>query len=122
MTKIMLKVRVSTLLAIIMATLIVLPVLAFTIWISVDPGDQTVTSNLPVWTVYMGKAPGCPETDLKFKVYYGDGYSATRTNINACSPWGEGHYFSVGNFTQNWYVGQGSSTFSYRISTYVHRH
>ena len=122
MTNMMLKTRIGTLLAIVIAVLIVIPVFAATIWISVTPGNQTITSSLATWSANMGKEPGCPETNLKFKVYFGDGYNSTYTNVRACHPWGIGHYFNnTGTFTQSWYVGQGSGTFSYRISTTTRR-
>jgi len=122
MKKNMLKSGASTMFALITLMVVIIPVLAASIWISVNPGNQTITSNLALWNVYMGKEPGCPETDLKFKVYFGDGYNSTYTNVRACTPWGIGHYFnSIDTFTQYWYVGQGSSGWTYRISTTVTR-
>jgi hypothetical protein len=122
MKKIMLKSGISTVFATIALAAIVIPVLAAAIWISVTPDNQTITSSLALWNVYMGKEAGCPETDLKFKVYFGDGYNSTYTNVRACSPWGVGHYLnSLGTFTQSWYVGQGSSGWTYRTSTTVTR-
>jgi hypothetical protein len=117
MKKAILKIRASIVLAIITAAAIALPVFANAIWLTVNPGNQT-TSSQAAWQTTMGKEPGCPETDLKLRVLFGDGVSSTGTGMRACYPYVLVHYYnSSGNYTQRWYVGKGSGGFFYLLST-----
>lgn len=112
----------SMVLAIMAASMFAIPVYAADPWMSVDPGTQTVNQTAS-WTVYVGKEAGCPERDMKFLVYFGDGYYLTMTNLWSCYPYYPSHTFSrSGDFTQNWFVGEGSNPFPFSsIQTYVHR-
>jgi len=122
MTKTMLKFNLrSIILAIVIASVIALPVYAASIWMSVDPGNQTINQTAS-WTTYVGKEAGCPETNLKYEVFFGDGYYGVIYNVRACYPYLNSHSFSSsGNYTQTWYAGQGSGSFYFMVYSYVHR-
>jgi hypothetical protein len=121
MAKHLLNAKISVIVAVIIALLVVFPVYAASIWISVNPGSQTVSTTAS-WEVYEGKEPGCPEHNLKWKVTFGDGFYYTLSNVWACYPYYTLHGFTnSGNYTQKWYVGQGSGSFTYKLSTSVHR-
>ncbi len=101
--------------------------LAASIWMSVDPGYQAVrwTDPRASWATYTGKEPGCPETNLKNRVYYGDGTRQTKYAIIACQGYLWAHTFPgpvEKHFYQSWYAGQGSGSWIYMVQTDVYEY
>lgn len=112
MKKAILKGRISIILAVIFGAVYVLPAFAANFWMSVTPGNQITNGYPAVWNVIMGKEPGCPETNLKFREYFGDGVRVSVTNVAACTYVTTIHaYSNNGTYTQTWYAGQGSNAY-----------
>lgn len=94
-------------------------------WMSVDPGsiDKPWWNPDVGWGVFVGKDPGCTETDMKVRVYYGDGYYETLYNMHACDGYLFTHTFPAVQYRtyyQDWYDGQIGTPFYYEFTTDVY--
>jgi len=105
-------------------TTLVTPVVAAWYWLTVDPGNASVPASAPnvLWNLYMGKASGCPETDMKWAVIFGDGSSFQSSAwYRACRPVWHFHDYPPYGYSWNptWYVGQSNTPTYYMFSTSV---
>lgn len=106
-----------------LSAVIVTPVMAASYWLSALPSRRYVPSSNPWawWGAYCGKESGCPETDMKIYLKYGDGYSTKVYNLHACVGYWFGHTFPpvLTTWRQLWYTGSGGSPWYYMIDTHV---
>jgi len=118
----------AILIAVLTLTTLVLPAVAAAwYWISVSPGSTYVPAYAPNvwWDLYFGYRTGCPDTDMKWAVIYGDGDSyQSPAWYNACSLVVHFHDYppTSSGYTWNpaWYVGQSGTLTYYMFATSVH--
>ncbi len=123
MNKKIIKFIFTILFVFLLAAVTIIPVAA-SYWMSVDPGEMYLyyIDTDANWLVFMGNQPGCPETDMKLKVYYGDGGQGQGTGLLACDQIWVFHAYSqsIDDYYVNWYTGQGTSPWYYMFDTRVY--